>query len=141
MYRARRNVADHQVRERAGPGAAAAKESGEPGEEEAKCDELGPPPPATTAIALGLKGGLEEVAVRIGVEVEAGEGQDNVKELVLERDEELAEGVEGHLALVVRGPQRVEENGRDREEGEVLDVGVAVGGSGKELASEGHCTY
>ena len=141
MYGARSDVADEQVGEGVLPRTTALQYGAEPGVEEAERKDLGPPPPAASAVLLGLERGLGEIAVRVGIEVEAGEGEDDVEELVLEGNEKLASGVEGQLALVVRGPQRVEENGRDREEGEVLDVGVAVGGSGKELASEGHCTY
>ncbi len=126
MYGAGGDVTDEQVNENVRPRAAALEDGAEPGEEEAERDNLGPPPPAAAAGLAGLERGLEEVAVGGGVEVEAGEGENDVEELVLHAEEEFAWGVEGHLALVVRGPEGLEEDGGDSEEGEVLDVGVAV---------------
>ena len=126
MYGARGNVADEEVCEDVWPRATALEDSAEPCEEEAEGKHLGPPPPAAAASAAGLKGGFEEVAVRERVQVEAREGEDDVEELVLHGEEELARGVEGHLAVVVGGPEGLEENRGDGEEGEVLDIGVAV---------------
>ena len=126
VYRAGGDVADEQVDERVLPRPTALEHGAEPGVEEAEPGDLGPPPPAASSVLLGLERGLGEIAVRVGVEVEAGEGEDDVEELVLEGNEELASGVEGQLALVVRGPEGLQEDGGDGEEGEVLDVGVAI---------------
>ena len=126
MHRARSDVAHEEVDEPILPRTAALEDGAEPDEEEAEAEDLGPPPPAAAPEPAGLERGLGEVAVRVRVEVEAGEGEDDVEELVLHRDEELAERVERHFALVVRGPERLEEDGGDGEEGEMLDVGVAV---------------
>lgn len=126
VYRARGDVTDEQVHEPFAPRAAAPEDGAEPEEEEAEAEDLGPPPPAPTAGAPGLERGLREVAPRVRVEVEAREREHDVEELVLHRDEEAAERVERHLALVVRGPERLQEDGRDREEGQVLDVRVAA---------------
>ena len=101
MYGAGSNVADEEVGEAALPGAAALEDGAEPRGEEPEAGDFGPPPPAAAAVLLGLECGLGEVAVRVGVEVEAGEGEDDVEELVLHGDEELAEGVEGHFTFVV----------------------------------------
>lgn len=65
--------------------------------------------------------------VRETVQIEPGEGHDDVEETVLDGDEVPGGEVEGHFAFVVGGPEGVEEGGCDGEEGEVLDVGVAVG--------------
>lgn len=119
-------MTDEQVRENVRPGAAALEDGAEPRKEETEAEDLRPPPPAAAAEALGLEGGLGEVAVAVGVEVEAGEGEDDVEQLVLHGDEDLGEGVEGHLTLVIGRPEGVEEDGGDGEEGEVLNVGVAV---------------
>jgi len=46
---------------------------------------------------------------------------------VLDRDEESGEAVEQEGAFVVRGPEVVEEDRGDGEEGEMFDVGVVRG--------------
>ena len=79
VYGARSDVADEQVDEGVLPRTTALKDGAEPGVEETERKDLSPPPPAPAASFLGLKSGLEEVAVRKGVEVEAGEGEDDVE--------------------------------------------------------------
>ena len=79
VHGARSDVADEQVGEDVLPRTTALQDGAEPGVEEAECEDLSPPPPAPTASFLGLKSGLQEVAVRKGVEVEAGEGEDDVE--------------------------------------------------------------
>lgn len=79
-------MADEEVNERFLPCSAAPQDGGEPGEKDPEPGDLRPPPPAATAVLLGLEGGLHEVGERVGVKVEAGEGEHDVEELVLERD-------------------------------------------------------
>ena len=95
------HVADEEVQETCAPRSTPLEYEAVPAIEEAEAEDLGPPPPAAAAPAAGLKRGLREVAPRVRVEVEAGEGEDDVEELVLHGDEELAEGVEGHFTFVV----------------------------------------
>lgn len=63
-------------------------------------------------------------AIRVGIEVEAREGHDEVVEAVLEGEEEFGEGVEAEGAVVVGGVEGGEEGGGYGEEGDVLDVWV-----------------
>ena len=79
MYGARSDVADEQVDEGVLPRTTALKDGAEPGVEETEREYLGPPPPTPATSFLGLKSGLKEVAVRKGVEVEAGEREDDVE--------------------------------------------------------------
>lgn len=119
-------VTDEEVRERGLPGAAAVQDSPEPRPEEDDAGDLHAPRPPAASRALGVKGLLVEVGVRVGVEVEAGKGHDEVEDLVLHAEGELGDHVKLHGAFVVGGPEGVEECGGDGEEGHVLDVGVAT---------------
>ena len=105
MQRTRNDIADQKETENILPRAAASEDRAEPGEEKPEACNLGPPPPAAAPEFLGLEGSLGEVAVRVDVQIEAGEREDDVEELMLHRDEEFASEVEGHLPLVVRGPE------------------------------------
>lgn len=62
---------------------------------------------------------LEKEAVRVGVEIEACEGQDHVVGLLLMADHERGKGVEVLGVIEVGREDRVEEDGRDGEEGDV----------------------
>lgn len=74
-----------------------------------------------------------EVSVRIGVQVEAREREDDVVHPVLNGDHEFGEGVESHDPLVIGRPETGEELFRDGKEGYVLDIGVVFRVIGDEV--------
>lgn len=126
MKRTRRHITDEEVSQCGWPGATAFEDRAVPAVEHSKAEYLAPPPPTSALRTWGLESVLRQEAVRQSVQVEPREAHDDVEELVLDRDEYLSERVELHDALVVRGPQRRQEDGGNGEEGEMLDVGVAV---------------
>lgn len=121
MHRARGDMADEQVRQAHFPAGLAPKHQTKVCPEERNSRKLAVP----EAVPLGLF--AREIAVRVGVQVEAREREDNVVDFVLHANHRLRECVEGHDAFVVGRPEVVEELGGDGEEGDVLDVGVVFG--------------
>jgi hypothetical protein len=138
VQRARDDVADEEVHQRGLPAAAANQDARVPGRPDEEANDLSPVGPAPAAAArLGrVVARLPEVLVREPVEVEARKGHDHIEEAVLEGDEEPRGAVECHFALVVRGPDRAEEVGADGQEGDVLDVGVAVRQGGQRAVTD-----
>jgi hypothetical protein len=105
------DVADKQVRKTGLPGATPGEDAAEPAPEEDDARDLEAPRPATASCALGVKRLAHDKGVRVGVEVEAREEEDDVEEAVLKLHEEMSKAVPVKGALVVGGPYRVKENG------------------------------
>ena len=101
MQRARYDVCDKEVHQDVLPRATASEHRDVPRVEQAERNDLRPPPPAPSACARWLEGGLCKIAVRLHVQVETREGHHNVEQLMLYHEEHLGEGIELHDAFVV----------------------------------------
>ena len=98
----------------------------EPAPEEYNPGDFEPPCPITSSSTFGVECFLIEEDVGVGVEIEAAECHDDVEEFVLHREEYLREAVVLHDAFVVGRPEGIEKGWGNGEEGEMLDIWVAV---------------
>lgn len=118
-------MADQQIRQRPSNGSAASQHTPTvPPPEECDATDLSRPRPAPATRPPRVKVLAEKERVRVGVEVKAGEGHDDVEEVVLELEEKFGEGVEVEDTVVVGGVERVKKGRGDGDEGKVFDVGV-----------------
>mmetsp|Transcript_5692 Transcript_5692/g.13311 ORF Transcript_5692/g.13311 Transcript_5692/m.13311 type:complete len:242 (-) Transcript_5692:467-1192(-) len=69
------------------------------------------------------------------VQVEASNGHDGIKEVVLHADQKFGSGIEVHHALVVIRVKRLEQPVVDAEDREMLNIGVVINGVGDNVMS------
>lgn len=72
-------MADEQIHQRLLPRTAPIKHAAKPTPEENQTDNLQAPGPPATSSALGVPGFFVQEAVRVGIQIEAGESHYNVE--------------------------------------------------------------
>jgi hypothetical protein len=117
-------MANHQIHQRHLPTPTPNQNTPKPTPKPYNPQHLKPPRPASPPRPPRIKRLAYQEPIRVDVEVEPAESHNDVKELVLNGNEEGGEAVEDEGTFVVGGPEGFEEDGRDGEEGDVFDVGV-----------------
>jgi hypothetical protein len=95
------DVAYQQVGDDVLPGSASFQHRAVPAVEQGESEDLGPPPPAAAFGTGGLERCFCKIAVRVRVQVESCERHDDVEQLMLDGNEQLAKDVERHDPFVV----------------------------------------